>query len=403
LRKAWDSGDRNSVVRFWGEQKTGPMVEAIPNDPGYSLVTFFWKAKDSTRNVAVITALHSVRYAEGEMDRLGESDLWYRTYRLRNDARLGYLFVESDNVDDWSRLDRRDWEKLEAAMRPDPLNPMQFGTKTDAGYRESILELPNAPSRAWAERNPSVAAGKLADSKFKSAILNNERDITVYTPPGYAKTGPRCSLLILFDRDRYNSKEHVEAPVILDNLLAAKKIPPTIAVLVGNVDRNKELGCHAPFADFLANELVPWVRGEYGVAKDPSRVIVAGSSFGGLAASYAAFKHPEVFGNVLSQSGSYWWEAGEEDEDEWLTRQFVAGQTVPVRFYLEVGLYETWIPRQHAPTQVSANRHFRDVLRAKGYSVQYSEFSGAHDYLNWRCTLPRGLVALASPGAQNSK
>jgi len=32
-----------------------------------------------------------------------------------------------------------------------------------------------------------------------------------------------------------------------------------------------------------------------------------GSSPGGLAATYAAYRHPEMFGNVLSQSGSYWW------------------------------------------------------------------------------------------------
>jgi enterochelin esterase-like enzyme len=31
--------------------------------------------------------------------------------------------------------------------------------------------------------------------------------------------------------------------------------------------------------------------------------VVAGSSFGGLAATYAALRHSEVFGNVLCQSG----------------------------------------------------------------------------------------------------
>jgi enterochelin esterase-like enzyme len=37
---------------------------------------------------------------------------------------------------------------------------------------------------------------------------------------------------------------------------------------------------------------------------------VAGSSFGGLAAAYTALTMPERFGNVLSQSGSYWWWPG---------------------------------------------------------------------------------------------
>jgi enterochelin esterase family protein len=81
------------------------------------------------------------------------------------------------------------------------------------------------------------------------------------------------------------------------------------AVLVGNAAgrRDDELACDVPFAEFLATELVPWIYKDYAATNDPSRTIVGGSSRGGLAAAFAGFQHPEVFGNVLSQSGSYWW------------------------------------------------------------------------------------------------
>jgi enterochelin esterase-like enzyme len=154
----------------------------------------------------------------------------------------------------------------------------------------------------------------------------------------------------------------------------------------------------------LANELIPWVRAHSNVTTDPSKSVVAGSSFGGLAAAYTGLTHPELFGNVLSQSGSYWWKPdfqNEESEEEfsWHARQCATRPRLPLRCFLDVGLLETWRPpRDDHPSQIIANRHMRDVLEAKGYSVQYSEFSGGHDYPCWRGSLADGLIALLGPG-----
>ena len=102
--------------------------------------------------------------------------------------------------------------------------------------------------------------------------------------------------------------------MILDNLTAQHQIAPLVVVMVenstGNEDRNRDLGNSPGFADFLAEELVPWVRQNYAVSSDPTRSIVGGLSLGGLMASYCGLRHPEVFGNVLSQSGSYQWSPG---------------------------------------------------------------------------------------------
>ena len=53
------------------------------------------------------------------------------------------------------------------------------------------------------------------------------------------------------------------------------------------------------FPEFLVSELLPWVHARYNVTTDPRLTVVAGASYGGLAATYAALRHPEVFGNVL--------------------------------------------------------------------------------------------------------
>jgi enterochelin esterase-like enzyme len=45
------------------------------------------------------------------------------------------------------------------------------------------------------------------------------------------------------------------------------------------------------------------------------------------------------------------------------------------------------------------SRHFRDVLRAKGYALEYSEFNGNHTYACWRGSLSDGLIALVGEHA----
>jgi enterochelin esterase-like enzyme len=65
---------------------------------------------------------------------------------------------------------------------------------------------------------------------------------------------------------------------------------------------------------------------------------------------------------------------------------------VPLRFYLEVGLFERI--SCDVGSQSQANLHMRDVLVAKGYEVDYRNFPGGHDYFWWRETIADGLISL---------
>jgi enterochelin esterase family protein len=71
-----------------------------------------------------------------------------------------------------------------------------------------------------------------------------------------------------------------------------------------------------------------------------------------------------------------------------------------VRFYLDAGVFEA--DRFAAGDAIlESTRHFRDVLRAKGYTVTFRQFTGGHDYLSWRGTLADGLIELI--GTRNSQ
>jgi enterochelin esterase family protein len=238
-------------------------------------------------------------------------------------------------------------------------------------------------------------------SSIKSDLRGNEHALSIYTPPGYAKDGPPNDLLIVFDESAYLTL--VPTPVILDNLFAEKKIPPMVAVLIANPNqatRTRELPPNPKFADFLNNELVPWIRQNYNVATDPSKVVVAGSSFGGIASVYAGLRHPETFGNILCQSGSFWWIAPKPEpyaEPNYLAKEFVKSPKLPLRFYMDAGLFEGDLTGSGISI-LDPSRHMRDVLLAKGYEVHYQENVGGHDYLSWRGSLADGLLALVGLG-----
>lgn len=248
--------------------------------------------------------------------------------------------------------------------------------------------------------------GKIDQHSFKSERLKNERTISVYTPSGYRADGGAYSLAVIFDREAY--LDLIPVPVILDNLIAASKIPPTVAVLVSNPGqeaRERELPPNPDFVEFLVQELIPWVHQRYNVTADPQLTVIAGSSFGGIAATYAGLKHPEVFGNVLSQSGSFWWAPDRHTmgdpttETGWLAKEFIKSPKLPLKFYMDAGVFET-DSGASGGSILETSRHMRDVLLAKGYTVIYQQFVGGHDYLSWRGTFADGLSALIGTGTQ---
>ncbi len=229
----------------------------------------------------------------------------------------------------------------------------------------------------------------------------------------YRRDAAPYPVLVLCDEKFY--LRHVPAPATLDNLLADSRIPPMLAVLVDNGPgnaRSTELPCNPTFADFLSDELLPWVRDSYNITQDPAQTIVGGLSYGGLASTFAALRHPEAFGNVLSQSGSYWWtpqnypgttpkEKDPYAEPSYVAGLFLAQPKLPIRFYMDAGAHERDFSG-HGGHILVPNRHLRDVLRAKGYEVKYQEFIGGHDALSWRGTFADGLIALAGKPAADA-
>lgn len=411
LQASLEAGKGESVNAFWEEvSKAGaPLIEPIAGDRDNMAVTFLWRGKPDTRNVMVLWLPYAgVAPDEYLMARLGETDVWYKTLKVDRKMRLAYTLAPNA-----ARLrplslgfDADVITMTAAAARPDPLNPKRYRIDPESvdapEFRgQSVLELPDAPPQPWAKQTPGVPVGQVEKHRYRSAALNNEREIAVYLPPKYSAHAEPYSLLVLFGEDAYLSL--VPTPTILDNLIREGRIPPTVAVLVGNAKddaRDRELLCNPGFTTTLVSEILPWAHGLYNFTRDPRQTVVAGSSLGGLAAACAGLWHPETFGNILAQSGAFHrapsWasDAGAgSSEPNWLVRQFISSPQQSLRFYLDAGSAE-FNATGGGEAILFCTRTLRDVLRAKGYEVQFQEFVGGHDYLSWRGTLADGLIAL---------
>jgi enterochelin esterase-like enzyme len=402
LRKQVVAGNAD-LEAFWKQvaAEGTPLVESINKDPQHQLVTFLWRGNSETRNVFPVGSFKiGGRYPlDYVFHQIPHTDVWYLTVRLPTGARFTYgLSVNDPLVFNGFQPERF------ATTQVDPLNPHRWGCAPDATRYDcqSMAEIKGAVPQPWIVKNSSIAAGTVEKQKIHSELLKNDHDLSIYLPVGYEANAAPYDLLVIFDESAYLTK--VPTPVILGNLIAAAKIPPTVAVLIANpsqASRTEELTPNPTFAEFLAKELIPWIHARYNVTNDPGRIVVAGSSLGGLAATYAAYRHPEVFGNVLCQSGSFWWAPdhsgaipeGVTTETGGMAKQFIVSPKLPLRFYIDAGAFE-FDSNGTGGGILETSRNMRDVLLAKGYEVHYQQFVGGHDYLSWRGTFADGLIDL---------
>jgi predicted alpha/beta superfamily hydrolase len=177
-------------------------------------------------------------------------------------------------------------------------------------------------------RRRSVRAGRLEHVRdFPSAILGNQRDLTIYLPPGYGEHEDiRYPVLYmqdgqnLFEPERaFIPGQHWRLAEAADEAIAARAAQPMIIVGVDHAgparadeytpsrDATKNAGGRAAdYARFLLDEVKPAIDSRF--QTDPRDTSIGGSSLGGLVSLYLGLTHPDVFRAVASLSPSVWWD-----------------------------------------------------------------------------------------------
>lgn len=330
------------------------MIENIKGDDNNALVTFLYRGKD-INNVMIYGGVPGFRYNENIMENIENTDVRFRTYKVRNGVKFKYNFSLNYEFND-------DYKKIKKNSVIDILNPNQFVFPKDEESSESeelissLVMMPKVKTELWTEFREYTRKGEVKLYRLNSDILGGGRRIWTYVPYGYKEIKEPCKLLILSDGFEYLS---ISAATVLDNLINDKKISNVICVLIESTkNRYEELTCSDKYSDFIAKELIPWIYENYNVSKSPKDTIIGGVSLGGLAATYMAYKNPSIFGNVLSQSGSYWY------DEQWLTNKFKESERLPIKFYLNAGVLED-APYDTEPIMMDVINNIRDVLIKK--------------------------------------
>lgn len=376
LKRAIDNNDNGGINEFWSmvNKNGAPIIEEVDGVLDYSLISFIYIGNDKTTNVLIYGGVPGYRYSENIMDKIEGTNIFYKTYKVRNDIKFKYNFslnYEGDN----------DYKKIKENSIIDPLNPNKVilckddEDKDDEDSISSFAKLPNCKGDFWTKERDDIEKGKLFLDRVYSNILNNDRRVWVYTPSGYSNKEKPYKLLVLTDGFDYIN--YLSIKNVLDNLITDKEIDPIVCVLVSSNDnRYEELTCNEKFADFITLEILPWINSNYNVDITPQNHIIGGVSLGGLTASYIGYKYSNYFGNILSQSGSFWY------EKEWLTEQYKNSDKLPLKIYLCAGLLEDY-PYDDEPVMMEVINNMRDVLLQKEYDVTYETFNSGHDYLGW--------------------
>lgn len=194
--------------------------------------------------------------------------------------------------------------------------------------------------------------------------------------------------------------ERMGGPATLLDLHTRGVIPPMTCVFVSHVNgeaRHHDLTCNPRYAEFIAVDVIQWLR-QRDESLPENGHLIAGTSLSGLEAAYVALAYPKVFSSCLSHSGSFWW------RDEWLTGHLDSMTSSQGKFWISVGDKERQIGLSHPPTglrqdvaQVDACERFAEALKQRGHAVHYHLHEGGHDPKAWGEELPEALAWLHSP------
>jgi len=228
----------------------------------------------------------------------------------------------------------------------------------------------------------NVPHGRVTRHVYHSEVTEGEREMYVYTPPGYDRKKSYPVLYLVGGSGDLPHNWIYEGRVnfMLDNLLAESKAAPMVIAIPNNqmIHRNHPEHVELTFDLFEADmrkHVIPIVEAEYSVRKDPGSRALSGLSMGGRHTMFVGFRSLDLFASfgVLS--------AGDADAEKSIAK-FLNDPNVNKKVdYLFVG-QGTEEAKGFMGARCVA---LHEALLKHGIRHEYYVGgSGGHDWATWR-------------------
>ncbi len=228
----------------------------------------------------------------------------------------------------------------------------------------------------------NVPHGTVTRHVYHSEVTQGERELYVYTPPGYDRTKTYPVLYLVGGSGELPSNWIYDgrANFIMDNLLAEKKAEPMVIVIFNNQVLHRNHPKHADltfkiFEDEMRRSVIPLAEKEYSVRRDPKGRALSGLSMGGRHTMFVGFNSLDLFASfgVLS--------AGDVDAEKSLS-DFLNDPDVNKKVdYIFLG---------QGPAEAGGRMGERCIALHKAltkHNIKHEYYVGgesAHDWSTWR-------------------
>lgn len=265
-----------------------------------------------------------------------------------------------------------------------------FSDPNNVLFKPDLLRVPSmlhVPGKGLPWEVTDVPHGEIHHHFYKSALLGDERDYFVYTPPGYDPAGkvsyPTLYLLHGYTEDARAWTVTGRANVILDNLIAQGKAKPMLIVMplaygAPEIVTRDFRGIEDPvlrqknydlFREQLFSEVIPQIEKSYRVIAAPRARAIAGDSMGATEALYIGLNALDRFSWIASFSSGTPGDASTYP---------ALDSTANARIRL------LWIGCGVQDETVESNRKFDAWLTSKGVTHTRFNSPGGHTFMVWR-------------------